>query len=347
LDGLRAFAILPVILNHCYPFEGWLSNIGKTGWIGVDLFFVISGYLITGILVDTVGRPHYYKNFIARRTLRIFPLYYVCLVLFVIATKFAHNTSLQKWGGATWFFFYLGNIRAAWVHGGPPVFSFAPLWSLQIEEQYYLLFPLAVALLSMQALRRFLIGCVVIAPLLRSYLTLFVPGSAESCFVLMPCRMDALALGGLLAVIGRFQPASLSTPTLKRFGPFVIGLAVAPALLGVDYASMFMRSVGYTLIDIGCVVLLAIVVSSPASKLAAVLRWRPLVYTGQIAYGLYLLHGPASWVGRGLIAHFTSANIKGHSTISVPITFIAAFIAASISWRFFELPILRLKQRFS
>jgi peptidoglycan/LPS O-acetylase OafA/YrhL len=99
LDGLRAFAILPVILNHCYPFEGWLSNIGKTGWIGVDLFFVISGYLITGILVDTVGRPHYYKNFIARRTLRIFPLYYVCLVLFVIATKFAHNTSLQKWGG--------------------------------------------------------------------------------------------------------------------------------------------------------------------------------------------------------------------------------------------------------
>jgi peptidoglycan/LPS O-acetylase OafA/YrhL len=110
---------------------------------------------------------------------------------------------------------------------------------------------------------------------------------------------------------------------------------------------MFMRSVGYTLIDIGCVVLLAIVVSSPASKLAAVLRWRPLVYTGQIAYGLYLLHGPASWVGRGLIAHFTSANIKGHSTISVPITFIAAFIAASISWRFFELPILRLKQRFS
>ena len=114
LDGLRAFAILGVILFHCYPSEGWLSwsrFAGEAGWMGVDLFFVLSGYLITGILLDTVHRPHYYRNFITRRTLRIFPLYYLCLILLTAATLLSRTglwTEMREWGGVRMVFCLLG-----------------------------------------------------------------------------------------------------------------------------------------------------------------------------------------------------------------------------------------------
>src|SRR5665213_1680952 len=152
LDGLRAFAIIPVILHHCWPTGGWTSFVGEAGWMGVDLFFVLSGYLITGILLNTIGGKGGYRNFLARRALRIFPLYYACLALFTAVAVFRpeHGSweAMKAWGGVGWFFVYLGNIHAAWMNSLPPVLSFATLWSLQVEEQYYLLFPLAVALLS-------------------------------------------------------------------------------------------------------------------------------------------------------------------------------------------------------
>jgi peptidoglycan/LPS O-acetylase OafA/YrhL len=120
LDGLRAFAILPVILHHCHPTDGFFGSLAffcHAGWMGVDLFFVLSGYLISGILLDTVDRPHYYRNFIVRRSLRIFPLYYICLAIFTIAAWLNGGpqwADLQNWG-VGWFVVYLGNIRAALV----------------------------------------------------------------------------------------------------------------------------------------------------------------------------------------------------------------------------------------
>jgi peptidoglycan/LPS O-acetylase OafA/YrhL len=108
-----------------------------------------------------------------------------------------------------------------------------------------------------------------------------------------------------------------------------------------------MSSVGYTVIDIASALLLTMVVLWPSNKLGRWLRWRPLVRIGQIAFGLYLLHGPASWVGRALIGRLTGLHISGHSPLSVPITFASSFIAAGLSWHFFESPILSLKDRFT
>ena len=131
LDGLRAFAILPVILHHCYPFHGpfaWTGFVGEAGWMGVDLFFVLSGFLITGILVDAVSQPHYYRNFIIRRSLRIFPLYYAALTLFTLAAWKGGGeqwAEMKQWG-IGWFVFYVGNLRASWLNAFPPVFSFVP-----------------------------------------------------------------------------------------------------------------------------------------------------------------------------------------------------------------------------
>ena len=108
-----------------------------------------------------------------------------------------------------------------------------------------------------------------------------------------------------------------------------------------------MNSIAGSLIDIPCAALLAFVVLGPSSTLVRVLRWRTLVYTGQIAYGLYLLHGPASWLARTLFRLITGIEIPGHSAAAIPLTFLASFVAAGLSWRYFESPILGLKDRFT
>lgn len=358
LDGLRAFAIIPVILHHCWPTGGWTGFVGETGWIGVDLFFVLSGYLITGILLKSIRRHHGYRDFIVRRALRIFPLYYLCLGLFTAACLGRGNhaswEAMRAWGGAGWFFVYLGNLRAAWANQLPPVLSFATLWSLQVEEQFYLLFPIAVALLSRTNLRRFLVGCVIAAPALRSAMVLFIPHSDVASYVLMPCRMDALAMGGILALLRPESAAGAPRPSRVRI-PLLLGATASVALFfialrhqptGTAYFP-WMRSLGYSAIDLSFAALLYSILLSPLGWVTRVLRSPSLVYTGQIAYGLYLLHQPASWIARVLIGKVIGAPVEVHSALSVPITFAASFAAAALSWRFYESPFLAWKDRIS
>jgi peptidoglycan/LPS O-acetylase OafA/YrhL len=352
LDGLRAFAILPVLLAHSYPpHASVLTTIGQAGWMGVDLFFVLSGYLITGILVETVHKEHYYRNFIARRTIRIFPLYYVCLLLFVATGSRLYGAAswdrMRAWG-VGWFFVYLGNVRQAWIHRLPSELSFIPLWSLQVEEQFYLLFPLAVWLLSRRNLMRLLIVCTVLAPLIRICLWYLHPGDIAQVQVLMTSRMDALSMGGIVALLTRARPAWLRPERLMIVGSLT---GAATFAIGLKYGFLFfedaaMRTIGFTLIDLCCASILCWIVLSPGSRIAAALRWKPLVYTGTIAYGLYLLHMPAAAAGRKLVAHLTGSGIEDHSFRSMAIMIPAAFLCASLSWRFFERPILKLKDRF-
>jgi peptidoglycan/LPS O-acetylase OafA/YrhL len=355
LDGLRAFAIVPVMLHHCWPKGNWIGFVGEAGWMGVDLFFVLSGYLITGILLNAFGEKNGYRNFLARRALRIFPLYYLCLGFFslvaILRPDQASSEAMRSWGGAGWFVAYLGNFRAAWVNSLPPVLSFATLWSLQVEEQFYLLFPAAVALLSRKSLLRFLWGCAIAAPLLRLAMVLFIPNSSIAGYVLMPCRMDALAMGGILAILlkrANDRPRAsqacraLIAGAAAAAGIFVVALRRTPG--GTAYDPL-MRSIGYSAVDFACASLLCWILMSPSSGLTRMLRLPPLVYTGQIAYGLYLLHEPASWIARKLVGNLMGIEIEAHSVLSVLITFAASFIAAGISWRFFESPFLALKGR--
>lgn len=353
LDGLRSLAILPVMFHHCFPkdLSPFVTFLGNIGWLGVDLFFVLSGYLITGILVDSVGRDHFYRNFIVRRSLRIFPLYYACLVLFTVATRFAEKTpwgQIGSWGSVGWFVAYVGNIQIALQNALPPVFSFGVLWSLQVEEQFYLLYPFAVVLLSRRNLGYLLIGCVALAPALRTLLLFFVPGSECARWTLMPCRMDSLALGGLVALLMRTPMTSRITFPMVRNAALFAGLLLAACLsVSTESVSSIMSSIGFTLTATACALLLLLVVRWPSSRLCSWLRWRPLVYTGQLAYGLYMLHGPAGWAARAAIAKFWGIQIAPYSVLSVVTTFTAAFLVAELSWRFFESPILAFKEKFS
>jgi peptidoglycan/LPS O-acetylase OafA/YrhL len=353
LDGLRAFAILPVLMIHNAPHEGPLAffrPIFETGWIGVDLFFVLSGYLITGILLDTVRKPHCYRNFIVRRALRILPLYYLCLALFTLEPYLLRDHSqwqaLLHWGGPGWFALYVGNIRMATQAALPPVGSFIPLWSLQVEEQFYLLYPLLVASCCLRRLRNLLIACVVAAPLLRGLGMLLFPTNSVLCYVLMPCRMDALGMGGLIAVLMRDRGLPVSHSTLKRC--LMAGASVCLGMfIFISHSEFhaFNRFIGYSILDLTCAALLAVVIVCPPPLMTRVLRWSPLTYTGTIAYGLYLLHGSAAQLLRKALS--VVWTVHPHTTANIPIAFIASFIAAGLSWRYFESTVLALKDRYT
>jgi peptidoglycan/LPS O-acetylase OafA/YrhL len=158
--------------------------------------------------------------------------------------------------------------------------------------------------------------------------------------------MDALAMGAILAILFTTHRPQASHARLT----FLIAGALTAAIFSAAYVHQakdtaydpLMRSIGYSAVDFTCASLLCWMLLSPSGNVTRLLRLRPLVYTGRIAYGLYLLHEPASWLARKLLG-----NIETHSALSVPITFAAAFVAASVSWRFFESPFLKFQMRES
>ena len=332
LDGLRALAILPVMAVHFTPFNGPLSALvpfTKAGWVGVELFFVLSGYLITGILLDTVGTPGYYTGFIARRAVRIFPLYYVALAGFTLVS-WRQGLPLDGWDSPAWFALYAGNVPVALQNAWPRQGFLIVLWSLQIEEQFYLLYPALVKACSVNRLRTVLMSCVVLAPALRTAMTLLWPDHWLACYVLMPCRMDALAIGGLVALAVRER--SVPAPRLLLWGlASAAGVIVAMFVWrGTWMGDAVTRSVGYTLVDVASGLLLLLVLSVPDGIVATLLRARPLVFTGQISYGLYLLHLPAAALIKMLAAPWFVIWPAG--TTAMLTAFPAAFVAATLSW---------------
>ena len=259
LDGLRGIAILLVTMNHFWPPNGPLgrhAGVAHLGWIGVDLFFVISGFLISGILIDTLDSPNYYRNFYARRSLRIFPLYYLFITFLFVVIPLAqrgtyfHTAFIRESGSPAWYYLYLGNIRES-VTGLTPAFFLAPLWSLSIEEQFYVLFPLVVARLRIESLGKCMWWLVAIAPLYRLIMMILVPSNSRIQYLSTPSRMDELAIGVLIAIIIR---RDTRLPTRRNAAMLFIVLfvlflvAAITGALGHDQA--FGRVLGYSLVGL-------------------------------------------------------------------------------------------------
>lgn len=351
LDGLRGIAILLVMLKHggingeiftssahtaMSPLMRGVHWMFNTGWMGVDLFFVLSGFLITGILVDTAGRPHYYRNFIIRRALRIFPLYYAFLLI-----AFASSVRLLR-SDILWFATYLGNIRIFLKNSWPALQALAPLWSLQVEEQFYLTFPWIVLETDRRSLKRILVGAVVLALAIRIALQIAMPQRDLATYVLMPCRMDALALGGLIAIALRENPDSLR----HRLVPVLTVIsALAFAITWKSGSAALNSTINYTFIDLTFAGMLILVITGAVPPLTAICRLKPLVGLGVISYGLYLLQIPIFLAVNRWSAAI--ARLPGGDFIEMLLCFAAAIVAAGLSWRFFESPFLKLKDRFT
>jgi peptidoglycan/LPS O-acetylase OafA/YrhL len=368
LDGLRGIAIILVMLHHFtvyWPTSGIGAPIGSVlafFWVGVDLFFVLSGFLITGILLDTRGSPRYFTNFYARRTLRIFPLYYLALfVAFVVLPAFPAVEAVvagpdymlaepadvpPEWR----YWTYLTNVSVAaygWVHGWVDV-----SWSLAIEEQFYLVWPLVIWLCPPRLAALLCAVILVAEPAARIYARA-IDYPSLWLYVLTWYRLDGLAVGALLA----FAVRRGLFPSLDRWVPLVIvaGVAglVACTILGGHtwWWNRRMQQYGYSLIAMIGGAMLVSAVNRPAGSLwPRMLSAGWLRAFGKYSYALYLIHLPVMRTVREYV--FDPMAYEGTAPWSAQLLFYGAaaapaFALAWLSWRWFEAPILRLKARFA
>ncbi len=285
LDGLRAIAVFLVLLTH--------HNLFGYGWIGVDLFFVLSGFLITGILRRTRNDPFYWRPFYIKRATRILPpmLLFLLLAAFVL-----HRIS---WIYALYVFF-LANV-AACLPAPLPIVNV--LWSLAVEEHFYIFWPWFVKHFSRRRLVNVCLIILISSPILRLVATvcfrLFFGAHSlpiSLVFFLTPFRLDGLAAGALLALFCETPSPALqmlsrwSLPTFLSLTAGFFALHAAAPAFDRDFGGLLFNSIGYSAVALIGFALISHLVLQPASWLARVFRFPALIFIGQISYGIYLYH---------------------------------------------------------
>jgi peptidoglycan/LPS O-acetylase OafA/YrhL len=350
LDGLRAIAVIMVFFVHFGPENALplVWRIKAVGWAGVDLFFVLSGYLISRILLDTRDRPDYYRSFYLRRTLRIFPLYYFVLALiFIVLLTWHHGQGYSELtaqvGNPWWSWLYLGNVQMAVLNKTPHNFSLVPLWSLHVEEQFYLLFPIVVRYLRIDTLRKVLLMMLVVSPLLRMVLVHAYPNDPYIEYMLLPCRLDGFAFGALIAIWLR-QPQQIDRGSIGVLTAGTCFFAYAVYfVLGHDlWADPFTRTLGYSFFSGAAALVLVSTILYRNTQRTRFLNWPPLQFVGRISYAVYLLQAP---VGSVMAALFPA--LYANEILRFVLVGAATLALAALSRRCLELPFIKLKDRFS
>ena len=358
LDGLRGVAILLVLAYHLFAsnpdpagskFVRFFARVHAQGWIGVDLFFVLSGFLITGILFDSLSDRSFFRTFYARRALRIFPLYYGFLLCLFLITCFTHD----HWFKGMWeVVTYSENLLwHGWWQTDASWININHLWSLAIEEQFYLVWPLLVY--GLRTRRRILTVAlfgIVASVCVRWYVAAFIPAAAHPYVIYCwtPARLDGLLAGAALAMLVR------SEMDTRRFGVLLLllgscGLGIILLLKGT------LEWQGHPVVAVLDPLLLAVFFSglllcalhngSVWQRAACV---SPLRFFGKYSYGLYLFHYTivsALSPLRPVIAVRLHSKLLG---VLLPGTaaLVLSIGAAWLSFRYFESPFLRLKRRF-
>jgi len=362
LDGLRGLAVVLVLACHAgllrfdplHPEAARpIAAVMSGGWIGVDLFFVLSGFLITGILLATRYSAAYYKSFFARRFLRIFPLYYVVVALTVIK----NHSRFNRFDVASLVFFFY-NWRAVYL--GHHLFNVEILWSLAVEEQFYILWPTVVLFCSNKTLIRISVAGIFFALVLR---LIIIPGSTTfpSAYYLTPCRMDALLVGALLA-IWRTDPEAWKRvrqfATATAFVSMAV-LAIIAMRTGHFYSFVTngnangLRHTSDMALGLGCSMLAIlfgamVVRCTGQGNLFHVFNWWPLRRIGKYSYGIYMLHWWIVLLLRKLIGKI-GGHLPSNGLVEI-VCFIlllgASFGMAFVSFHLFEKHFLKLKRLF-
>jgi len=341
LDSLRGLAAVAVLVSHAVPHSNFATQHLHLGHSAVRLFFVLSGFLITGILLrardDSTSLTHTLKAFYARRALRIFPLYYFVLLAMLVLG------STVVWESAGYHFLYLSNVLTA-INGEHSPAPVAHLWSLAVEEQFYLLWPSVILFLPTRYLKSAIIVAVVIGPVSRLLIgTLGFPAVTAS--VVPTSCLDTLGMGAWLAYAWH---KGIDATRLCRYG-VVVGFTVLAA-------SLFSQHAGYrltheALFDLGLAFSFTWLVNGAACGFSGVakrgLEWRPLVWLGAISYGLYVYHGLIPAAVPLLEGHLDVwLRLPSPGAARVLYYFAATIPVAALSWYLFERPINNLKQCF-
>jgi peptidoglycan/LPS O-acetylase OafA/YrhL len=375
LDGLRGIAILLVVIWHYFYFypdpnhhpTAFLRQLYvcferciAIGWSGVDLFFVLSGFLIGGILLDAQASPFYFKTFYLRRFFRIVPIYYVWITLYVLLAvlSFAFGWRADALGEPKiWYdvgahFLFLQNL--GFVHySGLGAAWFVSTWSLAVEEQFYLAAPVLVRWLSSKVLVGLLISVVLLAPFLRIWVHYHWPltVSLDPAYILMPCRADSLAMGMLVALLWR-KPRSnrwLQNNSLTIYllvGVFLAGVIFLGAY-SPSHHSIAMQSVGFSWLAafFGLVLILALV--SPGGPIASFTRMSWLHELGRVSYCLYVIHQAVNLFCHSIFWPTLDGTV-GWKVLAIPtVAIVLCYAIARLSWTYFEQPLLRRGHTFT
>jgi peptidoglycan/LPS O-acetylase OafA/YrhL len=371
LDGVRGLAILLVLIWHyvVYPRYDWLYYyapntavaFGLT-WSGVDLFFVLSGFLLGGILLDNARAPHYFKAFYVRRACRILPLYFAWLLLFYLLFWFLpglSSSSSFEWLFARplpwWSYVSLtqnfiiaktGDYGANWL---------GVTWSLAVEEQFYLVLPLLLRFVPRRRLPWLLAGLIITAPLVRWWLFKYHARPVAATYTLTLCRMDELLAGVLCAYLLRLN--TVREFLLGRVKLLYGLLAIVVALLGIGilihrsptlgfaglaFGSFGMTVYGYTLLTLLYSGLLLLAVTERRGLVTWICRQSWLRRLGTIAYAVYLFHQVFNGLGHALLRQQGPRLYDWTDALISCAALICMLFAATLSWRWFEKPLIML-----
>ena len=349
---MRGVAILSVFFYHAFYWSyGGLQferparlfiQAFRFGWLGVNLFFVLSGFLITGILLDSRSSPQYFQRFYIRRALRILPIFYLVLFLLALMPDQSHSFLWMS-------FFYLSNIAPLF---GIPM-SYPILWSLAVEEHFYFLWPLIVRKISSRGVLWVASGIAVAAPLLRALH--FSPAMPEGFTYLSWLVADGLAMGAILAVYVRGPQCTRKDFALVSAA--ALGLAVLMIAVGVPFGILSrVRLLGASLLLTAAHLffagLLGMTLLVGTSRWSKVVNRPVLQFFGEISYGLYLIHLLVSfWYDSVIKAYFPDLQpSNGHFHLVLMRFAVSGGVAtglAFLSRRFFEERFLRMKDRFA
>jgi peptidoglycan/LPS O-acetylase OafA/YrhL len=362
LDGIRGLAILLVVLHNTNPIEDPESLAQRLvglavdwGWVGVQLFFVLSGLLITGILLDTARAPNYYGAFFARRVLRIFPLYYGVLFVAFALTPLVLGHPIDGYRQQLWFWAYLSNWGDPFGHSIP---AFPHFWSLAVEEQFYLFWPFVVRRAGARGV--LWVGGAMAVGALACRVGLLLAGfSHMGPYSFTVCRVDALVLGAMAAVLLR-EPSAVAWierhARALKWGAGALLVVGALVTRGYPRITFLTQTAGYSILALvfTVFVLFAALVdirgdtSVGAAKGTSWLRAGWLRTLGKYSYAIYVLHIPIQQiVAQPLLRRLTGGHVSVLTSVAyMGGTLAASLLAAVASYHLFEKHFLGLKSRF-
>ena len=344
LDALRAFAVTGVAVSHWTPS----LLVGIVPWgTGVQLFFVLSGFLITGILLRSrpvdlgISMGTALRVFYARRFLRIFPLYYGVLAICLL---FGVGPIHSTW---PWHVAYVSNIHYALQgHGDAISDPFLHLWSLSVEEQFYLVWPFVTLVLGRRCLAIILCATIAASMAFRVGISHVAP-EFVSIRYLTPSCLDAFAAGALIAHVKHYQGTAAVRQLALIYAVIgCLGLIGAVALFGRFIGAADAHRVGHTFLVIVYGAIVAQAAVGFGGVAGRLLRLNPLLYLGKISYGLYVYHYFAAVAIAALATRLGLEALHQQPAVRLSAYTVFTLTLAVVSWHAYELPINRLKRLF-